>query len=140
MDSEKILRTALRIVGTGSMLAVGAVVMPGSWMAALHQKLGLGLFPDSASVDYLARQLSAFYVVFGGLFVMLAYDVRGYARLISYVGWATMGLGVVFTVVDILDGLPLWWIVAEGPGAVGFGVMVLALQRKISRDSSSFAT
>ena len=71
---------------------------------------------------------------------MLAYDVRGYARLISYVGWATMGLGVVFTVVDILDGLPLWWIVAEGPGAVGFGVMVLALQRKISRDSSSFAT
>ena len=140
MDSEKILRTALRIVGTGSMLAVGAVVMPGSWMAALHQKLGLGLFPDSAIVDYLARQLSAFYVVFGGLFVMLAYDVRGYASLISYVGWATMGLGVVFTVVDILDGLPLWWIVAEGPGAVGFGVMVLSLLSKISRASSSFAT
>lgn len=122
------------------MLAVGAVVMPGSWMAALHQKLGLGLFPESAIVDYLARQLSAFYVVFGGLFVMLAYDVRGYARLISYVGWATIGLGVVFTFVDISDGLPFWWVVAEGPGAVGFGVMVLALQRKISRDSTSFTT
>ena len=122
------------------MLAVGAVVMPGSWMAAFHQKLGLGLFPDSAIVDYLARQLSAFYVVFGGLFVMLAYDVRGYARLISYVGWATIGLGVVFTFVDISDGLPFWWVVAEGPGAVGFGVMVLALQRKISRDSASFTT
>ena len=140
MDSEKILRTALRIVGTGSMLAVGAVVMPGSWMAALHQKLGLGLVPESAIVDYLARQLSAFYVVFGGLFVMLAYDVRGYARLISYVGWATIGLGVVFTFVDISDGLPFWWVVAEGPGAVGFGVRVLALQRKISRDSASFTT
>ena len=140
MDSEKILRTALRIVGAGSMLVVGAVLMPGSWMAAAHHKLGLGLFPESAIVDYMARQLSAFYVVFGGLFVMLAYDVRGYARLISYVGWATIGLGVVFTVVDISNGLPLWWIVAEGPGAVGFGVMVLALQRKISHDSVSSPT
>ena len=40
----------------------------------------------------------------------------------------------------ILDGLPLWWIVAKGPGAVGFGVMVLALQRKISHDSVSSPT
>ena len=54
-----------RLVGLSGMLAIVAVVMPFSWMAETHEYLGLGKMPEGAIVEYLARSLSAVYVVLG---------------------------------------------------------------------------
>ena len=37
----------LRVLGALGCIAVFAIVMPTSWMAAAHQWLGLGDFPDA---------------------------------------------------------------------------------------------
>ena len=36
-------------------------------MAACHEAMGLGPFPDAPIVEYLARSVSAYYAMLGGL-------------------------------------------------------------------------
>lgn len=52
---DRFLRLFLWIVGTASLLAVAAVVMPYAWMNAIHQWLGMGRLPSDPIVGYLAR-------------------------------------------------------------------------------------
>ncbi len=66
--TDKALVLLLRIVGVGSLFALVAVVMPTSWMAATHRWLGRGEMPTGPVVEYLARDLSAFYASPGTLF------------------------------------------------------------------------
>ena len=89
----------LRIMGTAALFAVTAVVMPYSWMNAIHESLGLGLLPSEPIVGYLARSTSAFYAIFGA----------------------------ALFVVDLLEGLPLYWSLTEGPLNAAFGILILVL-------------
>jgi hypothetical protein len=57
-------------------LAVLPFVMPFSWMAAVHESLGMGVLPDKPVVDYLARYASAFSAFYGLLLLLLMTDVR----------------------------------------------------------------
>ena len=54
--SRKLVSVAwiLRLVGLLSMLAILAVFMPLSWMASVHESLGLGKMPEGPIVEYLA--------------------------------------------------------------------------------------
>jgi hypothetical protein len=65
--SDKVLVFLLRLVGVGSLFSLVAVVMPSTWMAATHRWLGLGEMPTGPVVEYLARDLSAFYALVGAL-------------------------------------------------------------------------
>ena len=60
---EHYFRLFLRIIGTTTLLALDAVVMPYSLMNAIHKWLGLGQLPAEPIVGYLARSTSAFYVL-----------------------------------------------------------------------------
>ena len=84
------LRACAVLVG----LALLAVAMPTSWMAAIHRWLGLGEFPAGPIVPYLARSLSAFYAMFGALMWVVSTDVRRLAPVLRLVLWASLGFGL----------------------------------------------
>ncbi|MFA6563338.1 MAG: hypothetical protein WCV00_15620 [Verrucomicrobiia bacterium] len=117
----------LRIYGTVAGLAIFAVFMPRAWMAATHEMIGLGKLPDGAIVDYLARSVSALYAFHGGLLWILARDVRRYATIIAYVAAAGIAFSVFILALDVSLGLPVWWILGEGPSVFVISLVVLAL-------------
>ena len=119
------LRWFLRALGTVSLLAVGAVVMPTSWMDAVHKALGMGPLPAEPIVGYLARSTSAFYAMFGGLLWVLSLDLRRYRPALCYVGAATAVFGLALFGVDMLEGMPPAWRLSEGPFVAALGIVIL---------------
>lgn len=124
---DRLLRLFLRIIGTVSLLAVAAVVMPYSWMNAIHQWLGMGRLPDEPIVGYLARSTSAFYALFGGLLWIASTDLHRHRLVLRYLGMAITVFGGTLFAVDLLAPMPFYWSLCEGPIDMGFGVLILAL-------------
>ena len=82
--SDKVLVFLLRLVGVGSLFALIPVLMPMSWMVATHRWLGLGEMPTDPVVEYLARDLSAFYALVGALLLVMASDLERYRPLVRF--------------------------------------------------------
>jgi hypothetical protein len=131
MNSERFLKMLLRVVGTLAALGAFAVFMPTAWMARCHEWLGLGKFPEGAIVEYLARSLSAFYAMFGGLLILVSGDPRRHASVIRYVAVIGMVFGAAILVIDILIRLPLYWTLGEAGSVLPLGAVILVLQRSI---------
>jgi hypothetical protein len=129
---EFLLKLVLRWVGTASLLALVAVVMPHAWMDAIHQALGLGRLPDAPIVGYLARSTSAFYAFFGALLWHLSMDLPRCLPVIRFAGKVTIGFGLVLLGVDWVEGLPLAWKVMEGPMVVLIGAVISFLTARVS--------
>ena len=117
------------------LLALVFVVAPRAWMEEIHTWLGLGVFPDTPIVWYLARSTSAFYAMMGGLYWLASYDMGRQRRLLLFLGWWTVVLGVMLSGIDLWVGLPLSWTLSEGPVVILMGAAMLYL---ISRMASSF--
>ena len=101
--------------------------MPYSWMRAIHQWLGMGELPDQPIVGYLARSTSVFYALFGGLLWCLSFHPNRYRPVIHYLGAATIAFGAMLFIVDLLEGLPLYWILTEGPINIAIGLIIFNL-------------
>jgi len=129
----RFLRLFLRIIGTAALLALVAVVMPYSWMNAVHEWLGMGTLPSEPIVGYLARSTSAFYALLGGLFWVASFDLHRHRMVLCYLGIVIVIFGTALFVVDLLEGMPLWWTIGEGPFNIVFGVVILALARRLGR-------
>ena len=127
--SDKVLVFLLRLVGVGSLFALIPVLMPMSWMAATHRWLGLGEMPTDPVVEYLARDLSAFYALVGALLLVMASDLERYRPLVRFFALAFIALSILFTGVDLAAGMPSWWSASEGPGGVVFGALLFVLAR-----------
>ncbi len=119
----------LRFVGVSALFALVAVFMPSSWMAATHRWLGLGEMPTGPVVEYLARSLSAFYALVGALCLVMASDLDRYRPLVRFFCVSFALLGIIFTGVDLVAGMPWWWTASEGPGGVVFGALLFVLAR-----------
>ncbi len=130
---ERILRVLLRVYAVMTMAAVFAVFLPHSWMAIIHEWLGLGELPDAPIVDYLARSLSAFYAMFGVLLWVISCDVRRYRPIIAYTVWAGIVFGVVITIVDARLDFPLIVTIGEGPSIIVFALVTLAFLSRVER-------
>jgi hypothetical protein len=131
IHSERLLKIFLRLVGVVAALGALAVFMPTGWMARCHEWLDLGKFPQGAIVEYLARSLSAFYAMFGGLLILVSRDPKRYASVITYVAVMSLIFGVVISVIDVLIGLPLYWTVAEAASLFPLSIILLVLQRNM---------
>ncbi|MBN2271814.1 MAG: hypothetical protein JXN61_14440 [Sedimentisphaerales bacterium] len=133
------LKLFLRIIGSAGLLAVGAVVMPYSWMNAIHGWLGMGDLPSEPIVGYLARSASMFYALFGGLLWTVSFDLYRHRLVLCYLGAAVILFGAVLFAIDVVEGLPLYWILFEGPMNTAFGIVILVWSRRLkpalSRDS-----
>jgi len=128
-NRDKSLKIVLQVLGWWTLVALGAVVMPRSWMAATHEWLGLGEFPTAPIVESLARSVSAFYAIFGAFCLVLASDIEQYRTLIKFLGAILVLFGVSLFAIDASAGMPLWWTVSEGLATTAFGVLVLGLAR-----------
>ena len=132
MTKQKwLFKLFLRILGTAALLALVAVVMPYSWMNATHQWLGMGQLPAEPIVGYLARSTSAFYALLGGLFWVASFDLQRHKLVLCYLGIVIIIFGAALLIIDLLEGMPLYWSFTEGPINVGFGVVILALSYRM---------
>ncbi len=130
---EASLRFILRIIGTSSLFAVLFVAVPYSWMDSIHAYLGMGKLPDQPVVGYLARSVSAFYALLGGLFWVLSFDLIRHRYVLNYMGGALIVFGLALLAIDWWEGLPFYWKVWEGPFVTLLGVAVLLLNRAVQR-------
>lgn len=117
-----LLVVLLRIIGVSALFALGAVVMPLSWMHGIHRWLGLGEMPTAPIVEYLARSLSAFYAVFGGLCLMVSTDLERFLPMVRFIGISFLLMGIAFTGIDLASGMPWWWSAFEGPPGIFLGI------------------
>jgi cytochrome c oxidase subunit IV len=135
-NQKRFIKLFLRISGSVSFLAVFAVVMPYSWMDAVHQWLGMGKLPDEPIVGYLAWSTSAFYALLGGLLWTVSFHLHRNRLVLRYLGAAIIFLGIALFVVDSVEGMPLFWKICEGPVNVIFGIIVLWCSHRIKQISS----
>ena len=131
MKSDNFLKLFLRVLGVVSLFALVGVFMPYSWMDATHRWLGMGILPAEPIVGYLARSTSAFYAFFGGLLLIVSFDLQRYRGLLIYIGLMHVIFGVMLLAVDLIEGLPFFWSFTEGPAVIIFGVIILALSCRI---------
>jgi hypothetical protein len=125
--ADRALVVLLRILGVTTLLALAAVFLPYSWMAAIHSWLGMGEMPATPLLEYLARTISAFYAFFGALCLLAAADLDRYRPLVRFLGVSLAVMGIVFLGVDLVAGMPGWWTACEGlPGLMGVALFVLA--------------
>jgi len=132
--SEKWLVIFLRIAGPVMLLAFGAVFLPTEWMAASHRRLGLGEFPASQLVEYLTRSVSALYGIHGGLYLVIARDLRRYRDVLTYVASMNVVFGLLMVGIDLNARLPWYWTLGEGPPVAAFGVLILVMLRSVPRE------
>jgi hypothetical protein len=130
---DRWLRLAIRILGVVEVLAVAGIVMPASWMAAAHERLGMGPMPEGPVVGYLARSCSALYAMQGALFLYLSMDVVRRRDVIRFMGWVFAALAPVALGIELLEGLPLYWTVGEPVSVVVTAAAILVLASKAER-------
>ena len=121
------LQLLLRIVGAWLLLALVFVAAPRSWMRDIHDLLDLGEMPDAPIVWYLARSVSAFYAIMGGLYWVVSFDINNHRSVLRYLGWTTSVFGAALCAIDVQAAMPLVWTVTEGPITTMFGIAVLYL-------------
>ena len=123
----RLLMLLLRASGAGLMLAFAAVLLPVDWMAAAHPWLGLGPFPRTPIVDYLARSIAALYG-FHGVFVWLvSRDPVRYRTFVWFAAVMNVVFGVMMLAIDLHAGMPAIWTAIEGPAIVAMGVAIAAV-------------
>ncbi len=132
---SRALTLLLRFSGAVLVLAFAATLLPGNWMAATHQWLGMGEFPRSPVVDYLARSVAALYGFHGVLILLVAGDPARYQRIIRYLGVMDIVFGLQMLAIDVHAGMPLIWTLVEGPSLVAMGAVVLLLQSRAAGET-----
>ncbi len=131
---EQVLVVLLRASGAILLTALIPAVMPFAWMDAIHQHLGMGDLPESPITGYLTRSLSAMYALHGALVIFVSWDIRRYLPIVKCLAVLGVIFGVGMLVLDITVGMPLRWVLGEGPSIVILGGVLLWLTGR-SRDS-----
>lgn len=127
---DRYLRLFLRFIGSVSLLAFLAAIMPANWIVEIAEELGFAPFPLSPLTFYLARNLSLLYGFVGVLLIHLSTDLPRYRGLIRLVAIGTIALGVLQGLVDSLSKLPAWWTLGESLSTLLGGVLLYWLQSK----------
>jgi hypothetical protein len=112
---ERALVLLLRFDGILLLTALFPAVMPFSWMRAVHESLGMGELPGGPLIGYLTRSLSALYAVHGGVELFVSRDIRYYLPVVRFITILGLLFGLWMTGLDIAVGMPLFWILGEGP-------------------------
>ena len=122
------LKLLLRFGGVLTGSAFLAMIMPTEWMASAHERLGLGEFPRTPVVEYLARSIAALYGFHGILLFVVAHNPTRLRPIVIYLGFFNIVLGAMLLAIDLEAGLPAWWTAAEGPSLVIVGSLILLLR------------
>ena len=126
---ERRLVLLLRGVGSITLLAFAAAVMPEKWMVEAAEALGFETFPYSPLTFYLARKLSLLYGFVGVALLFVTIDLDRYRPLFRYLAWGTMAIGVLQLVVDAQSSLPSWWTLGESTSTFLGGLLIVWMNR-----------
>jgi hypothetical protein len=131
MTADRVLFWLMRVNAGILLLALPCALLPFAWMDAVHRDaLGLGPLPDAPITRYLARSLSLVYAMHGAVILGVTLDWDRYRPAVPLLAGLHIALGVALLAVDLDAGMPWWWTAAEGPGLVGFGLVILVLWRR----------
>jgi hypothetical protein len=133
---EKALVLLLRISAVVLLTAIVPAVMPFAWMKDIHRLLGMGELPEGPIVGYLTRSLSAMYALHGALVFFVSLDVRRHLPVIKCLAVLGIGFGAGLLVLDVAVGMPLPWIIGEGPFVILLGGVMLWLALKVQDGST----
>lgn len=136
-DRGRWLILLLRTIGLIDAAALIAVLAPRSWIAANHEWLGLGSFPEQPIAGYLARCTSIWYVSYGLLLWFVSFDTRKYAQLITLLACTMLIQGLVIIGIDVSEGMPLWWCLLEGPCCSVLGGLLMIVQRYAATEAGA---
>ncbi len=128
--SHRLLTWLVRCNGLVLLLALGPIVMPAELMRSIHERLGLGPFPDVPISYYLARSLSATYALHGALTFAMSFDVERYRPLLKILVVSNALFGAVMFGIDLAVGMPWFWTALEGPPIVAYATAIGVVMRR----------
>ena len=128
---EQAVLWIMRVMGVATLLAAPCILLPYEWMNACHQFMGLGTLPHAPIVSYLARSLSLFYAIFGAITLFVSFDIRRYRPLVQLWGALVTISGILLLGIDIVAGMPLNWMIGEGPPTIAIGLIVFYCSQRI---------
>lgn len=136
MTADRLLLWLVRVNAGILLLAAPCTVLPVRWMAAVHRDIfGLGDFPISPIVVYMARSLALTYALHGAVVLGVTFNWPRYRSAVAYLAGLHIIFGCSIVAIDLTAGMPWWWTLGEGGSAV-FGVVVLGVYRRASRSES----
>jgi len=112
---EKVLILLLRLDAILLLTALIPSMMPLAWMKEIHRHLGMGELPDGPIIGYLTRSLSVMYAMHGAVLFFVSLDVRRFLPVVKFMAVLGILFGLWMTALDIVVGMPVFWIVYEGP-------------------------
>ena len=90
-------------------------MMPFAWMREIHRCLGMGELAQGPLIGYLTRSLSFLYAMHGAVELFVSLDVRRYLPIVKFMAVLGILFGLWMTGLDVVVGMPPFWIVSEGP-------------------------
>ena len=123
----RLLTFLLRLAGTVTAAAFLAMFLPVEWMVSTHRWLGLGEFPRMPVVDYLARSAAALYGFHGALLLLISRDPIKHLTIVRFVACMNVLFGLMIVAIDWHAGMPLLWLLLEGPPITAFGIVIAFL-------------
>lgn len=121
----------LRFIGAVCLLALIGLFMPRDWMAATHEAIGLGPFPEEPITEYLARSTSGLCAFYGGLLLLISRDVHRYRGLIAFQALGIMACSLAGTIMGAGWGRLWWFVFIDAILCWAYCVPVLILLRRI---------
>ena len=136
MTADRLLVLLLRIDAAVVLCAAPCALLPFSWMDTVHRDwLGLGPLPDAVITRYMARSLALMYAMHGTVVLFVTLDWKRYRPFVPVLAWLHAAFGCAMLLIDLDAGLPWWWTAGEGPPLVAYGVVLLILYRRASRNN-----
>lgn len=122
----------LRLSAITYAFALLGVFMPLRWMKTVHEEwLGIGKFPGGPVLEYLARTLSLFYVIQGGLMWLVASDVRRFMPVLDYIIWTGIASALAIGAICYRAGMPAAWGLGDGLSLLAMCLILLFLRAKV---------
>ena len=128
---EKTLVLLMRVSAIVLLTALVPSVMPFAWMKEIHRWLGMGELPEGPIVGYLTRSLSAMYAMHGALVLFVSFDVRRFLPVVKCLAALGIVFGIGMLALDVVVGMPLFWVVCEGPFVIILGGVLLWLAGQV---------
>jgi hypothetical protein len=132
--AEIALTWILRLSAVMLLLALAPVVMPHHWMSVIHEKLGLGVLPEMPIMGYLTRSISLLYALNGAIAYYISLDIRRYLPFIRFQAVLSMLFGISMLGIDYKVGMPLRWLLGEGPFIIVLGMLLFWLASLVKDD------
>jgi hypothetical protein len=133
---DKVLMWTLRLLAVVLMTAVLPALMPSAWMEEIPIRLGMGELPRGPMIDYLTHSLSAIYTMHGAVVFFVSLDVRRYLPLVKCLAVLAAMFGTAMIILDVMVGMPMFWILCEGPFIVVLNGVLLRLAGRVARSET----